>query len=403
MFDWIQKWWPRLIGAAETLITFYSNQTQAQGLGLDLGHESSKIQQETKKSDFITIPNPMKNALYTLQILLDLTEISSENQHQLYHGIFLDKQTIQIHNQTPDFVKINNFNEDLSSRLSPCEVVLYFALNSETKFPTMTTTAMKSTSMNQDVLCNLPSFLIHFVGAISDPQTSSVATEFLIKLLQHFKKCLNSHPSEEELLQITSDSEYEWNEYKFQQLKTNVGDLAYHAFFGAFDGIKKILNESTREGIEPKKIPLGNVNLNVLDGEDRENLRTMKVADKQKIRMIETELKSLIWEPLLIDFIYLIQECTTLARIPFTFEIDDENFIVDRSEILENEDLEPLRHRVYEWMNDLESTAPLTTSNNYSGCSLLLDCITTFYSVLSKLLSINDPTDSTRSIKHHLR
>lgn len=412
-----------------------SNQMQIQNQFTNI----EQIEQEGIQSDSVVIPAPIKNAIHVFRIFLDITTGPSESQFKLYHGIFLEKNNQdmnhdnhnhnhnnrQYYNRTPDILVMTQFTDDISSRLSPCEMVLYFTLIGETSFGKIN--FQSNSNSNQEGSNTLPSFLIHFLGTISDPQISSITTHFLIRLLNQIKKCINSHPTEDDLLQISSTTDYEWKETKFKQFKTNAGILAYDLFCGAFDGLMKIFDIYTSIEKESKRLPFRNINPNInyetqatptvtsTSSTTNETGKKMKETENENQHKIDKELKKLIWEPLIVDFIHLIQECTTLARIPFggsylfSFE-DNENLTYD-----EIEDLESLRHRIYEWMSDLDisnsqilssttatgatTSTKLNTTSNYGGCIVLLDCIHELYTILLKLFSSTDlSSDSIDSI-----
>jgi hypothetical protein len=411
IYDWIQKWWPRLRQASSVLITFASQQKNLTGGGTRGGGGATTTegrggQENHNNSDHVTIPMPVKNALKTFSVLLDLTS-SPRSPPQPHHGaapapastlssspswktsgspssrsekgggnkstggerafqrMFLDKFAETGHSRS-SYSSLQSDSESVNFylQLSPAEIVFISAfcdLSSLTSSPAQHPTHTSPSSQGQGLTGRTdterqqqqgqrqgpmdkeeeeekeeimtPSFLIQFMLTTSDPQASSSATQVLLKLLSHLKRALHFHPSDSQLMAWNA-SGLSWNELRFKELKSAGGIFAYDVFCGIFDGIGKILaqeyevrDRATRgaragggraagEGDEQRgreRSPLGSLHVNLLEtlgrGGGLEGKGQRKGKDQLQAEQAkqETELRSLIWEPLLIDMIELLQ------------------------------------------------------------------------------------------------
>jgi hypothetical protein len=234
------------------------------------------------------IPPPVRNALAIFSLLMDLIpplSITSpttperkyqtaQRKYQLYHGIFLDytrpsRQTI----------------EEPLSFLSPTELILSHALIEHT--------SGRESNLNHEGNTLPSTFLIHFISAVSDPQATSLGLSFLRHLLVHMKGCLLSHPTEEEIALINLSTECQWNDLKYKHMKSNSGLFAYDVFCGIFEGIGKLLKASKK--YETNRKPLRALNSNTMG----------QVDEKRSINIEENTI--IIWEPVLIEMVQLIQ------------------------------------------------------------------------------------------------
>ena len=154
------------------------------------------------------------------------------------------------------------------------------------------------------------SFLIQFMLTTSDPQAASAAAQVLSKLLFHLKRSLHFYPTDSELMEWNI-SGYSWNESRYKDLKSSGGIFAYDVFCGVFDGIGKILLEEYqglgkrgRDQGAARRHPLGSLHANLMETCGREKQGWEKGRQENSM---EEGFENLIWEPLLIDMIDLLQ------------------------------------------------------------------------------------------------
>lgn len=285
----------------------------------------------------MTIPFPVKNALKTLSALLDLTTPRlqslpqtgasgsfSNTREKPFQRIFFDKYSETGRTFSDQTYSLPD--SEFYLNISPAEMVFHSAFRdlSPSSSPTTSPAALHTQGLTGRTDTELqpeqevkeeeeritPSFLIQFMLTTSDPQAASAAAQVLSKLLYHLKRSLHFYPTDSELMEWNI-SGYSWNEFKYKDLKSSGGIFAYDVFCRSFDGIGKILLEEYRglgkrgrDQGETRRYPLGSLHANLMETGGREKQGWQK---ERKENNIEEGLENLIWEPLLIDMIDLLQ------------------------------------------------------------------------------------------------
>jgi hypothetical protein len=302
------------------------------------GSGKGKEGEESRNSDHVTIPSPVKNALKTFSVLLDLTTPRPQAGHptawssrdRSFQRMFLDKysETGQTFSQQASAALSDS---EFYLSISPAEMVFYSAFRDLP--PLSQGTERTDTELQQgqehgqgqglheegeERSTITPSFLIQFLLTTSDPQAASTAAQVLSKLLGHLKRSLHFHPTDSELMAWDA-SGHSWNEFRFKDLKSAGGIFAYDVFCGVFDGLGKIVTQQSEGGggrggggqWEMKRDPLGSLHANLMGsgGRGRNGQQEKKEGGNgfREEEGGEEGLRSLIWEPLLIDLIELLQ------------------------------------------------------------------------------------------------
>lgn len=339
----------------------------------------------------MTIPPAVKNALKTFSLLLDLVNARPQKNSNFrdisFQQMFLDKCSETDSRHYSD-TSVPPPATDTYLNFSPAEMVFYYSFQESSVLSPSNPSSGTDTEHEKSLS---PSFLIQFMNTTSDPQASSSAIHVMMKLLSHLKKTLNYHPTELDMMEWNT-SGFSWNEVKYKDLKSIGGILAYDIFCGVFDGLSKIVDEYSLS-VDERRSPLSALNLNIVDQERRRN-KEVEMAN------VEKDLRNLMWEPLFVDMIYLMQECGTLAKIggSYLFSLEDEEYT---PVVHTKEELTPLRQRLYDWISDTEM-GQSKLQKGKGGTRILIQSIGVLYTALQRVLSDTEMNDSVILLRHRL-